>query len=30
MRMVRTQGATKKEGLWSPEEIGSRIGDILA
>jgi NAD(P)-dependent dehydrogenase (short-subunit alcohol dehydrogenase family) len=30
MRMVRTQGATKKEGLWSPEEIAGKIGEILA
>jgi NAD(P)-dependent dehydrogenase (short-subunit alcohol dehydrogenase family) len=32
MRMVRTEGVTKKEdgGLWSPEEIAARIGDILA
>jgi NAD(P)-dependent dehydrogenase (short-subunit alcohol dehydrogenase family) len=30
MRMVRTQGVTKKEGVWSPEEIAGRIGDILA
>ncbi|MEB2344797.1 MAG: SDR family NAD(P)-dependent oxidoreductase [Deltaproteobacteria bacterium] len=30
MRMVRTQGATKAEGLWSPEEIAGRIGEILA
>jgi NAD(P)-dependent dehydrogenase (short-subunit alcohol dehydrogenase family) len=30
MRMTRTQGATKKEGLWSADEIASRIGEILA
>jgi NAD(P)-dependent dehydrogenase (short-subunit alcohol dehydrogenase family) len=32
MRMTRTEGATKKEdgGLWSPEEIAARIGEILA
>ena len=30
MRMVRTQGATKSGGPWSPEEIAGRIGEILA
>jgi NAD(P)-dependent dehydrogenase (short-subunit alcohol dehydrogenase family) len=30
MRMVRTQGATKTEGVWSPEEIAGKIGEILA
>jgi NAD(P)-dependent dehydrogenase (short-subunit alcohol dehydrogenase family) len=32
MRMVRTEGVTKKDegGLWTPEEIAARIGDILA
>ena len=30
MRMVRTQGVTKGDGFWTPEEIASRIGDILA
>ena len=30
MRMVRTQGVTKSDGFWTPEEIASRIGDILA
>jgi len=32
MRMVRTQGVTKKEqgGLWDPEEIAGRIEQILA
>jgi NAD(P)-dependent dehydrogenase (short-subunit alcohol dehydrogenase family) len=30
MRMVRTQGATKTDGLWSPEEIAGKIGEILA
>jgi NAD(P)-dependent dehydrogenase (short-subunit alcohol dehydrogenase family) len=32
MRMVRTEGVTKKDegGLWSAEEIAARIGDILA
>jgi NAD(P)-dependent dehydrogenase (short-subunit alcohol dehydrogenase family) len=32
MRMVRTQGVTKKEqgGLWDPEEIAGKIGQILA
>jgi NAD(P)-dependent dehydrogenase (short-subunit alcohol dehydrogenase family) len=32
MRMVRTEGVTKKDegGLWTPEEIAARIGEILA
>jgi NAD(P)-dependent dehydrogenase (short-subunit alcohol dehydrogenase family) len=30
MRMVRTQGATKKEGVWTPDEIAAQIGTILA
>jgi NAD(P)-dependent dehydrogenase (short-subunit alcohol dehydrogenase family) len=30
MRMVRTQGVTKKEGVWTPEEIASSIDRILA
>jgi len=32
MRMVRTQGVTKKEagGLWTPQEIASKIDQILA
>jgi NAD(P)-dependent dehydrogenase (short-subunit alcohol dehydrogenase family) len=30
MRMVRTQGVTKSGGVWSPEEIAGKIGDILA
>jgi len=30
MRMVRTQGATKADGVWSPQEIGARLGEILA
>jgi NAD(P)-dependent dehydrogenase (short-subunit alcohol dehydrogenase family) len=30
MRMVRTQGVTKKDGVWSPDEIAGKIGDILA
>jgi NAD(P)-dependent dehydrogenase (short-subunit alcohol dehydrogenase family) len=29
MRMVRTQGATKKEGVWTPDEIAAQIGTIL-
>ena len=29
MRMVRTQGATKTEGVWTPGEIASQIGTIL-
>ena len=30
MRMVRTQGATKSDGIWAPEEIAGKIGEILA
>ena len=30
MRMVRTQGVTKSDGLWSPEEIAGKIEEILA
>jgi NAD(P)-dependent dehydrogenase (short-subunit alcohol dehydrogenase family) len=30
MRMVRTQGATKPSGLWTPDEIAGRIKEILA
>ncbi len=32
MRMVRTEGATKKDngGLWTPDEIAARLDDILA
>jgi NAD(P)-dependent dehydrogenase (short-subunit alcohol dehydrogenase family) len=30
MRMVRTAGVTKTDGLWSPEEIAGRLGEILA
>ena len=30
MRMVRTEGATKKTGLWTVDEIASRIKEILA
>jgi NAD(P)-dependent dehydrogenase (short-subunit alcohol dehydrogenase family) len=30
MRMVRTAGVTRKEGFWSPEEIGQKIDAILA
>lgn len=30
MRMVRTDGATKASGLWTPDEIASRIKEILA
>jgi NAD(P)-dependent dehydrogenase (short-subunit alcohol dehydrogenase family) len=30
MRMVRTQGVTKKDGVWSPDEIAGKIGEILA
>ena len=29
MRMVRTQGATKKDGVWTPDEIAAQIGAIL-
>ena len=29
MRMVRTQGASKKEGVWTPDEIAAQIGTIL-
>lgn len=29
MRMVRTQGATKKDGVWTPDEIAAQIGTIL-
>ena len=30
MRMVRTEGATKASGLWTPDEIAGRIKEILA
>jgi NAD(P)-dependent dehydrogenase (short-subunit alcohol dehydrogenase family) len=30
MRMVRTAGVTKQDGLWTPDEIASQIGEILA
>jgi NAD(P)-dependent dehydrogenase (short-subunit alcohol dehydrogenase family) len=30
MRMVRTEGATKPSGLWTPDEIAGRIKEILA
>jgi len=30
MRMVRTEGVTKAEGLWTPNEIAAQIGQILA
>ncbi len=30
MRMVRTTGATKKDGVWTPDEIAAEIGIILA
>lgn len=29
MRMVRTQGASKKDGVWTPDEIAAQIGTIL-
>jgi hypothetical protein len=29
MRMVRTEGATKKDGVWTPDEIAAQIGTIL-
>jgi NAD(P)-dependent dehydrogenase (short-subunit alcohol dehydrogenase family) len=29
MRMVRTEGATKADGLWTPNEIANQIGTIL-
>ncbi len=29
MRMVRTEGVTKADGFWTPEEIGKRIDQIL-
>jgi NAD(P)-dependent dehydrogenase (short-subunit alcohol dehydrogenase family) len=30
MRMVRTEGATKASGLWTPDEIAGRMKEILA
>jgi hypothetical protein len=32
MRMVRTEGVTKKQagGLWTPEEIAAQLDEILA
>jgi len=29
MRMVRTEGSTKKDGVWTPDEIAAQIGTIL-
>jgi NAD(P)-dependent dehydrogenase (short-subunit alcohol dehydrogenase family) len=29
MRMVRTEGATKASGIWTPNEIANQIGTIL-
>jgi len=29
MRMVRTEGATKADGIWTPNEIANQIGTIL-
>ena len=30
MRMVRTEGVTKPDGLWTPGEIAAQIEQILA
>jgi NAD(P)-dependent dehydrogenase (short-subunit alcohol dehydrogenase family) len=30
MRMVRTQGVTKQDGVWTPEEIAGSLDQILA
>jgi len=30
MRMVRTEGVTRADGVWSPEEIAEEIERILA
>ena len=30
MRMTRTAGVTKKDGLWTPDEIAKQLGQILA
>ena len=30
MRMTRTAGVTKKDGVWTPDEIAKQLGQILA